>query len=99
MQGLTYPLLWDFLYYYKLEVVGISQFTYGMIHVIGSVWAVLAVLVYQMHLSKYETRTLIIITIFVDILASFMDLCFVLRWNIYLGIGDITWLAFGTQAL
>ena len=85
------------MYYFKLEVTGMSQFTYGMLGVVGGIWLVIAVLIYQLFLSKLESRTLIVISTLIAISASFSDLCFVLRWNITLGISDIYWLMFGAH--
>ena len=59
----------------------------------------LVTMLYQAFLSKYESRTLIIATILLDIFVATMDLGFVRRWNVALGIGDITWLIFGSIAL
>ena len=42
---------------------------------------------------------MVIFTILLDIVASFADFCFVKRWNVVIGIGDITWLLFGSQVL
>ena len=44
--GLTYPQIWNFLYYFTIEVAGISQFTYQMVAVSGAVWTVAGVLIY-----------------------------------------------------
>ena len=97
--GLTFPLLFDFLYYFKTEELGISQFTYQMLTVCGGVFLTLSIILYQLVLSKYESRTLIFATICLDIFIAFTDLGFVLRWNVALGIGDITWLLFGSTSL
>ena len=52
-----------------------------------------------MFLSKCESRSLIAATICIDVISAFSDFCFVLRWNIAIGISDIVWLFFGSQAL
>ena len=33
------------------------------------------------------------------IIASFFDMCFVLRWNLAIGIPDLVWVLFGSTAL
>ena len=70
-----------------------------MLTVCGGIFLTLAIILYQLVLSKYESRTLIIATICIDIFIAITDLGFVLRWNVALGIGDITWLLFGSTSL
>ena len=70
-----------------------------MLTVVGGVFLTFSILLYQLVLYKYESRTLIFGTILLDIFAAIADLGFVLRWNVHLGIRDITWLLFGSTAL
>ena len=65
----------------------------------GGVFLVLAVMIYQAFLTKWESRSLISIIIFLEILAGVCDLGIVLRWNIALGIPDLVWAAFGSVAI
>ena len=96
--GLTCPILMNFMYYFKLEV-GVSQFSYQMIGVLGGVYLVIAVMIYQTFLQQYESRTLIRLTLSLYIASGIADLGFVLRWNVSLGIADTTWLIFGSTAI
>ena len=60
---------------------------------------VLAVMTYQAFLSQWESRSLISIIIFLEILGAVCDLGIVLRWNVALGIPDLAWAALGSVAI
>ena len=59
----------------------------------------LAIVIYKAFLSEWESRTLVILQIVLELIGNFADLGIVLRWNVALGIGDLTWLIFGSVAI
>ena len=59
----------------------------------------LAILIYKRFLQQSEPRSLIITIILIQILSSVSDFCFVMRWNLVIGINDFSWLCFSSGSL
>ena len=60
----------------------------------GSVMLTIAVIIYQRFMKEWETRTIVTLTIFLMALNALSSLALTLRWNIALGISDITFTIF-----
>ena len=78
--GLTYPTFTEFLYYFKLEVLGLTQFQYALLALVGSISMFVGIMVYSIWLKEAETRTLILISIFFMILGSLFSVALTLKW-------------------
>ena len=89
--SVTFPFLWNFMYYFQRDVAGLSQVKIQLLHTIDGVWSISAILIYKKFLQQVEPRTLIITIILIQIAAGVSDFCFVMRWNLVLGINDFTW--------
>ena len=59
--GVTHPVTIDFMYFFKTEVIEISQTAYQLLFVLGGVYLTLAMVCYKMFLSHWETRSLIVL--------------------------------------
>ncbi|GJZ80628.1 probable folate-biopterin transporter 6 [Tanacetum coccineum] len=65
-----------------------SQELVGMIHAIGACASIVGVLIYHKLLKDYPFRKLLFFAQLVYALSGFLDLIFILRWNLVLGIPD-----------
>nr|XP_043608492.1 probable folate-biopterin transporter 6 [Erigeron canadensis] len=65
-----------------------SQELVGMVHAIGALASIVGVLVYHKLLKDYPFRKLLFFAQLVYGLSGFLDLMFILRWNLALGLPD-----------
>ena len=63
--GLLRPSFTDYLYYFKLEVIKLTQFQYALLALVGSIFTTIGIIIYSVCLKKKETRTLVRISIIV----------------------------------
>ena len=80
--GVTHCRYDDFMYYYKLNVLGFTQFQYACLLTGGSVAMTLGVILYQRFMTEWETRTVVRMTIMLMALNALSGLALTLRWNI-----------------
>ena len=95
----SYPRFDDFMYYFKTSVVGFSRMTFGLLTLLGALALVAGITIYQRFFNEIEPRTLMACAFVLVMLASFFDMCFVLRWNLEIGIPDIVWVMMTSTAL
>jgi len=55
--GVTNPNFTDFMYYFKLDVVGFSQFQYSILVLIGFGALLIGTVLYQAKISKFTLKT------------------------------------------
>ncbi|KAJ0431899.1 putative MFS transporter superfamily, biopterin transporter family [Helianthus annuus] len=65
-----------------------SQELVGMVHAIGALASIVGVLIYHKLLKDYPFRKLLFYAQLVYGLSGFLDLMFILRWNLVLGLPD-----------
>ncbi|KAK9052786.1 hypothetical protein SSX86_029416 [Deinandra increscens subsp. villosa] len=65
-----------------------SQELVGMVHAIGALASILGVLIYHKLFKDYSFRKLLFFAQLVYGLSGFLDLIFILRWNLVLGLPD-----------
>ncbi|KAI7757619.1 hypothetical protein M8C21_016510 [Ambrosia artemisiifolia] len=65
-----------------------SQELVGMVHAIGALASIVGVLIYHKLLKDYSFRKLLFYAQLVYGLSGFLDLMFILRWNLVLGLPD-----------
>jgi hypothetical protein len=90
--GITVPTFNDFWYYFNLNVVEISLSFNSFLSLLSNICLFLGVIVYRKYLIHSEVRTLIKFAIGMFLVAGVMGLIYSLRWNLKLGISDITML-------
>jgi hypothetical protein len=96
----TFPRFDEFMYYFKTgPEVGFSQMTYGLLTLFGAMALILGIYVYQRFFKNMEPRTIMGCAFSLIMLASFVDMCFVLRWNLILGVPDLAWVLCTSTAL
>lgn len=67
---------------------GFSQEFVGMVHAIGAVASMVGVLVYHKYLKDYPFRSILFYAQLLYGVSGLLDLTFVLRWNLLLGVPD-----------
>lgn len=66
----------EYMYFFKTEVAGLSQFQYGILNITGSIFMAVFAIFYSIWLKHYETRTLLTIGLFVQVLGCLFDIAF-----------------------
>lgn len=97
--GFTVPRFDDFMYYFKIGPAGFSQFSYSILTLLGAIALIIGIMIYQRYFKDTEPRTMIGMAIGLTIVSSFFDMCFVLRWNLAIGIPDILWVVCSSTAM
>jgi len=96
---MTVPRFDEFMYYFKTEVAGFSQFTYSILTLLGAVALIFGIFIYERFFKETEPRIVVGIAICLICIASFFDTCFILRWNLIIGIPDIVWVLLSSTAM
>jgi len=94
LDGLTNPSFADFSYFFLMNVIGISKFMFAMITLIGQVCSVIGVIIYTMFLRKVEVRWVLFWNVVINVIGSFLNYCFAMRWNLEWGVSDMTFIIF-----
>ena len=92
--GFLVPNFGSFGYYFMLDVVGISKFTYSMLTVLGYVCLLLGTQVFNKYFKESEYRNLIMAEAFLSIILAPASFIFVLRLNVAWGIPDMAIIIF-----
>jgi hypothetical protein len=77
-----------------MNVIGISKFMFAMITLIGQVCSVIGVIIYGSFLRKVETRWVVFWNVIINIVGSFLNYSFAMRWNLEMGISDMAFIIF-----
>uniref|UniRef100_M8AQ25 Uncharacterized protein n=1 Tax=Aegilops tauschii TaxID=37682 RepID=M8AQ25_AEGTA len=67
---------------------GFSQEFVGMVHAVGAVASMVGVLIYHKNLKDYPFRSILFFAQLLHGASGLLDLTFVLRWNLALGVPD-----------
>ncbi|KAF7059011.1 hypothetical protein CFC21_065967 [Triticum aestivum] len=67
---------------------GFSQQFVGMVHAVGAVASMVGVLIYHKNLKDYPFRSILFFAQLLHGASGLLDLTFVLRWNLALGVPD-----------
>lgn len=79
--GFTLPRFDSFMYFFKTEVAGFSQFQYTMLTLTGGFAMIVGIQIYKMFFKLTEVRKLFTFALLLLCFSSFLDICFILRWN------------------
>ena len=88
------PSFSEFSYFFLLNVIGISKFTFSMLVLIGQLCHILGALIYKAFCRNVDTRTMVFASFATTIISSFLNFCFAKRWNLGWGIPDMVFLIF-----
>jgi len=94
LDGFTNPQFTDFTYFFLLNVIGLSKFMFAMITLIGQVCSVIGVIIYALFLKKVETRWVLFWNVVINVVGTFLNYVFAMRWNLEMGISDMAFIIF-----
>ena len=97
--GITKLNFNEYLYFFKLEVSDITKFQYASLKIVGSVFLSIVVILYSIWMKHYETRTLLRLCLFVEVLGSLSDFAFTRQWYETLGVSPFTFIFFTSSTL
>ena len=92
--GLLVPSFGSFGYFFMMDVVGVSKWTYSMLSVLGFICLLLGSQLFEKYFKEREYRYLIMCEALVTILIAPCNFMFVLRKNVDYGIPDTVFLIF-----
>lgn len=92
--GLLVPSFTDIWYYFKLDVIKFSKFTYSMLTLVAFCTLLLGTMLYNRFLKDKEFRDLMKWAIYITFFSSIVGLLFVLRINLLIGINDLVFIIF-----
>ena len=94
ISGFLVPTFGSFNYYFLLDVVKISKFTYAMLTVLTFVNIFIGTFIYKQWLKECEFRRLIMSEPLIQILMAPLTLILVLRYTVQWGIPDLLLIIF-----
>ena len=97
LDGITNPSFQDFFFYLILNELGVSKFLFAMIFLVGYVFAVFGVILYEMVLKEKEVRFILTLNVIANIFTTFLNLALAMRWNQEIDVSDYV-LIFVTDA-
>lgn len=97
LDGITNPSFQDFFFYYILNELGVSKFLFAMIFLVGYVFAVFGVVLYEVALKEKEVRFILMLNVIANICTTFLNLALAMRWNQEVDVHDYV-LIFVTDA-
>ena len=92
--GFLVPSFGSFGYYFMLDVVKISKFTYSMLTVLGFFCLFIGTMIYKKWFKDKEFKGLIMCDALISILMAPLSFIFVLRLNVQWGIPDLVLIIF-----
>jgi len=93
-QGFISPSFDDFSYFFLLNVIHISKFTFALLVLLGQICHIIGALIYKAWCRNVDTRWMIFFAMLVGILGAFLNFCFAKRWNLDWGVSDMFFLIF-----
>ena len=94
LYGLVVPSFSSFGYFFMLDVVELSKFTYSMLTVLGFFCLLIGSALYTKYFKNYEFRSLILMEMVVGLVFAPFSYMFVLRLNVQYGIPDLALIIF-----
>ena len=98
LSSLFKPTFQDFQYFFLLDVIHISKFTFAILQLVAFMSALGGALIYKAYFKDIEIRSMITIGLLGNIFSAFLNFCFAKRWNLALGLNDHIFL-FSTQII
>ena len=94
LSGLLVPTFDSFQYFFLLDVVGISKFTFSMLTMLTFACFLIGTQLYNKYFQDKEYRHLVMMEAIISLLVAPLTLIFVLRLNLDWGIPDMALLIF-----
>lgn len=87
--GLFAPSFGSFGYFFTMDVIGLTKFTYAMLTVLGFGSLLFGTQLYRFWGKDYEYRSLILINVGIDLLLAPLSFILIFRINVEWGIPDL----------
>ena len=94
LYGLVSPSFSSFGYFFMLDVVELSKFTYSMLTVLGFFCLLIGSALYTKYFKEKEFRNLIIMEMVIGLIFAPFSYMFILRINVDYGIPDLALIIF-----
>ena len=94
LYGLVSPSFGSFGYFFMLDVVELSKFTYSMLTVLGFFCLLIGSALYTKYFKEKEFRSLIIMEMIIGLIFAPFSYMFILRINVQYGIPDLALIIF-----
>ena len=94
LTGLVVPSFGAFGYFFMLDVVELSKFTYSMLTVLGFFCLLIGSALYTKYFKEKEFRNLIVMETIIGLLFAPFSYMFILRINVTYGIPDLALIIF-----
>lgn len=88
LSSLFRPSFGDFHYYFLLDTIKISKFTYASLMLIGNFCCLIGAVLFNTSFQRVETRTMVALGFVGTLVNNFLTYVFVMRWNLLWGISD-----------
>lgn len=88
LSGAMVPRFQEYKYYFLLNIIEMSEFTYAILFIIGSLSMLCLVGLYHYLFERYSYRTGMAVGLLLTTITTFFDILFVLRINQWFGIND-----------
>ena len=94
LTGIVVPSFSTFGYFFMLDVVELSKFTYSMLTVLGFFCLLIGSALYTKYFKEKEFRNLIIMEMVIGVIFAPFSYMFILRLNVQYGIPDLALIIF-----
>ena len=94
LYSLFVPSFSSFSYYFMLDVVQLSKFTYSMLTVLGFFCLLIGSALYKSHFKDFEYRNLIVMEMIIGIFFAPFSYMLIFRINLEWGISDLSLIIF-----
>ena len=94
LTGMVVPSFGTFGYFFMLDVVELSKFTYSMLTVLGYFCLLIGSALYTKYCKDKEFRNLIVLEMVIGLIFAPFSYMFVLRLNVQYGIPDLALIIF-----
>ena len=94
LYGLVVPSFGAFGYFFMLDVVELSKFTYSMLTVLGFFCLLIGSTLYTKYFKEKEYRNLIVLEMVIGLIFAPFSYMFILRINVDYGIPDLALIIF-----
>ena len=97
VSGLLVPSFSSFDYYFKTDVVGISDQTMALLGMLGNIASLVSTQLFNAYFKNWEYRSQVQLNVFIGLLIAPFSLVFALRLNEGMGIPDLALMIFSTE--
>ena len=94
ISGLVCPSFGMFGYYFMMDTLGISKFTYSLLTLLGFIGVICGTWMYHHYFHAYEFRTMMMIEVAIGLFLAPFSFVLVSRVNLSWGVPDLSLIIF-----